>query len=101
MASGRKIRDRASGYLIGVIGDEVGLNPDIFLCLELAKALTHFYTRICFAASGLQDTATGFLLAGVGQNEPNKSSNYFVVDPSKNLLSCHSYHIFLPEELIA
>eukprot|EP00172_Hildenbrandia_rubra_P000255 Plantae.Rhodophyta-Hildenbrandia_rubra.ctg11125.p1 GENE.Plantae.Rhodophyta-Hildenbrandia_rubra.ctg11125~~Plantae.Rhodophyta-Hildenbrandia_rubra.ctg11125.p1 ORF type:complete len:127 (-),score=23.14 Plantae.Rhodophyta-Hildenbrandia_rubra.ctg11125:752-1132(-) len=48
MASGRKIKNRPEGYLIGIIGDE--------------------------------DTVTGFLLAGIGQNEANKSSNYFVVD---------------------
>lgn len=33
-------------------------------------------------ATRMQDTVTGFLLAGIGQNEANKSSNYFVVDPS-------------------
>ena len=35
------------------------------------------------AVIGDEDTATGFLLAGVGQNEASLGSNYFVVDPSK------------------
>lgn len=35
-----------------------------------------------------EDTSTGFLLAGVGQNESGVGPNYFVVDPSKSLLSC-------------
>jgi len=35
------------------------------------------------AVIGDEDTATGFLLAGVGQNEAAHGSNYFVVDPSK------------------
>lgn len=32
------------------------------------------------AVIGDEDTATGFLLAGIGQNDTN-GSNYFVVDP--------------------
>lgn len=33
------------------------------------------------AVIGDEDTATGFLLAGVGENDPGKGGNYFVVDP--------------------
>lgn len=35
------------------------------------------------AIIGDEDTATGFLLAGVGDNQPTHGPNYFVVDPSK------------------
>lgn len=34
------------------------------------------------AVIGDEDTATGFLLAGVGDNQPSLGPNYFVVDPS-------------------
>lgn len=34
------------------------------------------------AIIGDEDTATGFLLAGVGDNQPSLGPNYFVVDPS-------------------
>jgi V-type H+-transporting ATPase subunit F len=34
------------------------------------------------AVIGDEDTVTGFLLAGVGQNDGNRDPNYFVVDPS-------------------
>lgn len=34
------------------------------------------------AIIGDEDTATGFLLAGVGDNQPSSGPNYFVVDPS-------------------
>lgn len=37
------------------------------------------------AIIGDEDTATGFLLAGVGDNQPSHGSNYFVVDPSTSL----------------
>lgn len=37
---------------------------------------------------GDEDTATGFLLAGVGENQANSGSNYFVVDPSTSNLNC-------------
>lgn len=34
------------------------------------------------AIIGDEDTATGFLLAGVGEKEATSGSNYFVVDDS-------------------
>lgn len=34
------------------------------------------------AIIGDEDTATGFLLAGVGDNQPTRGPNFFVVDPS-------------------
>ncbi|PXF47355.1 V-type proton ATPase subunit F [Gracilariopsis chorda] len=33
------------------------------------------------AVIGDEDTTTGFLLAGVGDNQPSHGSNFFVVDP--------------------
>lgn len=38
------------------------------------------------AVIGDEDTATGFLLAGVGDNHPSHGSNYFVVDSSTSFL---------------
>lgn len=37
------------------------------------------------AIIGDEDTATGFLLAGVGENHITNGSNYFVVDPSTSI----------------
>lgn len=34
------------------------------------------------AIIGDEDTATGFLLAGVGDNQPSRGPNFFVVNPS-------------------
>jgi vacuolar-type H+-ATPase subunit F/Vma7 len=37
------------------------------------------------AVIGDEDTATGFLLAGVGENDASAGPNYFVVDSSTSL----------------
>lgn len=42
------------------------------------------------AIIGDEDTATGFLLAGVGDKQSSEGSNYFVVDPSM-LISSFPY----------
>lgn len=69
----------AKGGLIGLIADEVWLR----LCRLCLSCKRHGRESVHF----LQDTVTGFLLAGVGNVDMRKKCNYLIVDSSTLSLS--------------
>lgn len=56
------------------------------------KALKAREGGYLIAVIGDEDTATGFLLAGVGENHVTNGANYFVVDPSTSSVTLTSHH---------
>lgn len=69
----------AKGGLIGLIADEVRRSSHHHC--PVYTAVMRVSTRI-----SMQDTISGFLLAGVGNSDVRKRTNYLVVDASAYLL---------------
>lgn len=90
----------AEGSLLAVIGDEVPLR--LSLCPVSSGLNRHFNEdnvgslRFTGMPCLLQDTVTGFLLAGVGNVDLRKKTNFLVVNESMILpyiMASHLQHV--------
>ena len=76
----------AEGQLVAVIADEV--------CRRLARLATLLGVPRAYPEARLQDTITGFLLAGVGNVDVRRKTNFLIVDSSRQCcylrLAAHS-----------